>query len=506
MALPQPWSLSSLREHTLWALQAAMSDTDNAGAARCAERLHAVLPHQRLADNIVLVAYGGGKDSSYMLAFVRALQLIVFDRHGTTFKLRAVTNRHAGMPRAVMENIDRAYRALAIAGDPDCEALLVDGSEVKPFRRDEPLAPQVVARNRLDLLMTGHRTFGEARPTFCNACNLSMVNSFGLAASHGSDVNVIITGDSRGEQRAYYLWVNRLALRFGRREKRAGEAGFRGFLKTTNDIAHAYFTDIYGPDADDEVTERRVAHDVPSALRFFSIFDDTHYASSNHWQLLTGYLGFQFDELAFSFTESDCANPTLMAHLRGLKCERLYGRSYGEGLEEYVRFAAWLMQQKEFPARLIETMRERYAGADAAERMRAMANGFAKDAFGLSEEQLVCMVYSPLAGHGERLHEYLEREHPSLAPQVHDAHALLGSQTTPAGLAERRLAAGLERVSGLKLERLRTLYRSPTISLAPDDGKANLVGAILAGDPHKQIIQTRRAPGGPVVREQLSGR
>jgi hypothetical protein len=29
---------------------------------------------------------------------------------------------------------------------------------------------------------------------------------------------------------------------------------------------------------------------------------------------------------AFSFTESDCANPTLMAHLRGLKCERLYGR------------------------------------------------------------------------------------------------------------------------------------------------------------------------------------
>jgi hypothetical protein len=31
------------------------------------------------------VAYGGGKDSSYTLAFVRAMQLILFRLHGTTF-------------------------------------------------------------------------------------------------------------------------------------------------------------------------------------------------------------------------------------------------------------------------------------------------------------------------------------------------------------------------------------------------------------------------------------
>jgi len=53
-----------------------------------------------------MVAYGGGKDSSYTLAFVRAMQLILFRVHGSTFQLRVATNRHAGMPRAVLENVD----------------------------------------------------------------------------------------------------------------------------------------------------------------------------------------------------------------------------------------------------------------------------------------------------------------------------------------------------------------------------------------------------------------
>lgn len=499
-------SLRRLRERRLNTLRAAMSADDLAGAQRCADHLHAGLERSRLADNTVLVAYGGGKDSSYTLAFVRAMQLLLFVAHGTTFTLRAVTNRHAGMPQAVLDNIDRAYRALGFDEDPDCESLLVDGDEVKPFRREEPLPERVLARNRLDLLMTGHRTLAEARPTFCNACNLSMVNAFGLAASHGREVDVVITGDSPEEQRLYYLWVNRLARSFRRRVGQPAEVGFRGFLKTTDDIAHAYFTDIYGPGADDEVGQRRVAHEVPSGLRFFSIFDYTRYSSSSHWRLLTECLGFEFDELAFSFTESDCGNPTLMAHLRGLKCERLYGRSYRDGLREYVDFACSLMRRKEFPDRLIDSMRDRYAGADAEVHMRARANRFAMDAYGLTEEQLICMVYSPLSSKGERIELYLEREQPELAPRVRDIHALLDGETEPDEGDAGRLAAALAAVSGLELARLRLLYHSVTLSPSANDGRADLMSAILSGDPHKQVIETRHSPGGKVVRELLSGR
>jgi len=498
--------LDALRDGDFRALRDTLSSANMEGAARCAVRLHATLPEPRHLDrNVVMVAYGGGKDSSYTVAFVRLVQLILYRIHGATFTLRPVTNRHAGMPRAVMENVDRAYHALGIHEDPQCEPLLVDGDRVLPFRLDEPLHPDVVARNRLDLLMTGHLTHAEARPTFCNACNLSMVNAFGVAASHGQGVDVIITGDSPREQRAYYLWVNRLARRFGDRDKRPADASFGGFLRTTDDIARAYFTDIYGDDADDLVAERRVAHDVPDRLRFFSIYDDTAYSASEHWRLLADHLGFQFDEIAFSFTESDCGNPTLMAHLRGLRQERLYGRGYDEGLQEYVRFATSLMARKEFPPALIETMRARYAGAGAAERMRAIANAFAREAYGLDEEQLVCMVYSPLPAEGSDLERYLSREQPQLAERIHDVHALLAAAGEPAGDAAE-LAGDLERVSGLPLARLRTLYQSPRRTLRATGRPADLMSAVLAGDPHKDVIETRHAPDGPVVRELLSGR
>ncbi len=514
-ATPSADGVRQRRERALAALRAAMSDADVAGAERCADRLRASLPHQRrLADNTVLVAYGGGKDSSFTLAFVRAMQLILYARHGDTFGLRTVTNRQAGMPQAVLDNIDRAYRALDIPGDPDCETLLVDGDEVRPFRRDAPTPAAVVERHRLDLLMTGHRTFAEARPTFCNSCNLSMVNGFGVAAAYGRPVDVIVTGDSPDEQRAYQLWINRLARRFGAGagrpgRRRPGETGFRGFLKATNDIAHAYYADLYGAQAHREIAERRVSHDVPHQLRFFSIFDDTRYSSRNHWRLLTEHLGFEFDEIAFSFTESDCGNPTLMAHLRGLKCERRYGRDYAEGLREYLTFAESLMRRKEFPDELIDRVRRRYAGADAVAHMRSLANRFAWDAYGLTEEQLVCMVYSPVTDKGERLELYLDREQPRLAGRVAEVHALLAGDDEPETGEARQLAAALRACSGLDLQRLRTLYRSPAVGtpgLSTLDGRKDLLSAVLAGDPHKQVIETRHAPDGPVVRELLSGR
>jgi len=495
--------LPAIRAQTLAGLRATLSTRDVAGAEMCAQRLHEALPaHDRLEDNVVLVAYGGGKDSSYTLAFVRMMQLLLHDRYGSTFRLRSATNRHAGMPQAVMDNIDRAYRALRFGDDPDCEGLLVDDDEVKPFRRDEPMVPRVIQRNRLDLLMTGHRTLAEARPTFCNSCNLSMVNSFGVAASYGGDVDIVITGDSPQEQRAYYLWVNRLARSSGRPAPRAGESsGFGSFLRSTDAIAGAYFGEIFGEGSAGDVATRGVVSDVPPALRFFSIFDDTRYSSMHHWTLLTDFLAFEFDELAFSFTESDCGNPTLMAHLRGLKCERVYGRDYGDGLGEYVTFATRLMSRKEFPDWLIAMMRERYAGPDAAERMREVANRFAAEAYDLTEEQLICMVHSPFAGKGERLEDYLARERPHLLPQLAEIHDLLGGTGPGDGPAAELTAA-----SGLDLDRLRSLYASPTVALALGEGRGTLLGAILDGDPHKETISTRHSPDGPVVTELLSGR
>lgn len=499
---------TELRRRVLTGLRSVLSEQDLAGAARCAARLHAALPDRsQPGASVVLVAYGGGKDSSYTLAFVRTMQLLLWEEHGETFRIRVATNRHAGMPRAVLENMDRAYRTLDLPDDPACEMFLVDGYRVRPFDVDEPQSPEVIARNRLDILMTGHRTAADGRPTFCNACNLSMANSFGLAAGFDGGVDLIITGDSQREQRDYYLWVTRLVRKFGLQPPRSDQPGFKTFLGSLNRISQAYFADIHGDANAPVLSEHIVTDDVPAGLRFFSIYDDTAYASSSHWKLLTEFLGFSFDDVAFSFTESDCGNPALMAHLRALKCERRYGRTYAEGLEEYVEFAISLMHRKEFPPALVEIMRKRYAGEGSVGRMRAAMDSYAMEAYGFTEEHLVAMVHTPFTEKGSGLEQYIGAEQPDLAGRLPALHQLLsGGIDGPFQHDEQALVDRLEGMTGLTLAQLRTLYGSSLRlpSLTPVDGQ--LIDAILEGDPHKKVVQSRRGLDGGTVPEMMSGR
>jgi hypothetical protein len=491
------------REQAFSGLQAAMPADILAEALRCSVSLEAELPNRpELERNLVLVAFGGGKDSAYTLAFVRAMQLILYRVHRRTFRMRVATNRHAGMPRAVMENIDRLYRALRLTDDPDCELLLVDGDEISEFDVDSPQRVQVVRRNRLDILMTGHRTFADGRPTFCNSCNLSVFNAFGLAAAYGEGADVLITGDSPQEQRQYTFWVGRLArqLRTEPTDRpRDGQSGFGRVLGRLDGIAQSYFADIHGPEATGTIADRRVSTEVPDRLRFFSIYGETAYAAGDHFDFLTGFLGFQFDDLAFSFTESDCANPALMAHLRGLKAEHLFQRSYDEGMAEYVEFALGLMRKKDIPDGLVEMMRARYDSPDALKRMRLAAEEYALETFGLTEEHLVCMTYSPFAGQGAGLERFLDREHPGLAARLGEIHSLLaGDAGDPALVAE------LERISGLEPSQLRVLYSRSVQT--PGGGGTPVIDLILAGDPHKAVIETRHTQDGPNTFEQISGR
>ncbi|RML58168.1 hypothetical protein APX70_03529, partial [Pseudomonas syringae pv. maculicola] len=91
--------------------------------------------------------------------------------------------------------------------------------------------------------------------------------------------------------------------------------------------------------------------DKATAPAFISIADLISCTADEHWNLLTEFLDFRFDDLAFSFSESDCANPVLMAHMRGLTAEYLQGRSYADGIAEYLELATSLMRRKQMPPR-----------------------------------------------------------------------------------------------------------------------------------------------------------
>ena len=495
-----------LRNHVFTTFTHFLSNRIIDDANRCTERLLTLLPHETLQENRVFVAYGGGKDSSYMVAFVRLIQLLLFNKCDTTFQLIIATNRHLGMPFSVMENIDRAYRAIAAYDDPDVEILLIDGEEIVPFDLYHQRRNEVIERNRLDILMTGHRCEGNARPTFCNACNLSMVNSFGVAALYNNGIDVVITGDSHKEQRAYIAWVNHVAAKFGL-PRQANHHSFHTFLQTMSGIAHYYFQDIYGENTEHSLQQHRIT--LAELLRdpvFFSIYQDTDYKAEEHWELLTDFLGFQFDELAFSFTESDCANPALMAHLRGLKTEHLYKRTYQEGVAEYANFAIGLMQKKDFPPHLIELMKTRYSTSIAIQTMRDKLSQHAQATLDLSQEQLVCMLYSPFVERGKNLAVYLMKEQPDLYEQIEAIHHLLSfPDSEHETAATQALAQHLIAISHLDLKYLRTLYTMQFSSYGKN-GDENPIAIILRGDPHKETIQTMHSSDGPLVAEVISGR
>ncbi|MHC8314644.1 hypothetical protein [Pseudomonas sp. LB3P31] len=467
-------------------------------AKKCAKRLIKSLPDQECIEtNRVLLAYGGGKDSSYMVAWVRYIQGIILQEKGRTFQLRITTNRHAGMNDRVMENIDNVYHALGIYDDDLVECLITDGLIIRPFHRNLPMPDSVRCQNRTDVLMNGHRFQADARSTFCNACNLSMVNSFGMSAHYEGGVDVIITGDSSKEQTGYFAWARHLARLFDAPDVDKNK-GFAGFLETLDGVAKGYFEKIYG--VGNVSPAQRITHQLDRDPIFFNIYQDTSYESGEHWALLTDFMGFQFDELMFSFSESDCGNPTLMAHIRGLRAETRLNRSYSEGIKEYVNFALGLMVKKGFPPHLVEEMATRYEGEIAINEQRLRAEKFAIDAFCITNEQLICMIYSPFTQRGSNLADYIVQQQKDFS--ANSVHVLLQSDMR----VDTPLSKRLEEASGLSLQELRQCYNNQLVTSLLSAKSDDPLSRILRYDPHKSVIQVRNSYSHETTSEIISGR
>ncbi|MEE1866003.1 MULTISPECIES: hypothetical protein [Pseudomonas] len=493
-------SPSTLDVPMLETLNGYLSPVDRAAVVTLGERLIAAagsvaaLPAYKL-----MVAYGGGKDSSYTVSLIRAVQLHLNVLHGQTFHLRIANMRHAGVPDAVMANIDRVYQALGLYNDARVEMLVVDHQQIRPFARHLPFPDAVRDINRFDVLMNGHRTAGDGRPTFCNSCNLAVADFYGRAAWWQGGVNAVVTGDSRKEQKHYFTWIMRLAERLGLDVAACRREGFRGLLQALDGVAQHYFDELFGEGFDQQRAERRVASGSASAdPAFISIYDLVSYRVDDHWELITEFLDFRFEELAFSFTESDCANPMLMAHLRGLKAQYVHGREYHQGIDEYLDLAQALMRKKEMPERLLQLALAPYATPQGKDARRALANRFASDAFGLNESQLVCMQFAPFVDRGRTLSQFLTLCHPHRLGDLQALHEVLA-----ASRQQNDLAVWLSEVSGLPLSALHSLYNHGLIDF---DSDCSLIARVRAGDPHKGRIARIDPVTGVEVVELVSGR
>lgn len=448
----------------------------------------------------VLVAFGGGKDSAYTVAMLRAAQLSIAGRSPTTFKLRVANMRHAGMTSAVMDNIHRCYSALFLHDDPRVELLVVDHQYVQAFEPDLPFSSAGREQNRSDMLLSGHLTAGDARTTFCNACYLSMAECLGRAAHWGDGVSAVVSGESLKEQKQYATWITRLARRNGQSVERWHALDFNQAISTLDSVGRAYYRELYGEESMpmDFMLKPSAFPNTSRGPAFLAVTDLIGFRTEEHWALLTDFLGFRFDDLAFSFSESDCANPLLMAHMRGLRAQFVQGRDYAEGIAEYLVLGAEMMRRKRMPKRLIQQALAAYDGPDKIEARRTLAAGYAQEAFGLNEAQLVCLLFAPFADEGAQLEAFLRACHPGMLVAQADLHKALSGQPAP-----DQVVQWLVDVSGLSLQGLQNLYARARVDFADD---SSIIARVRASDPDKAWVTTVDQVTGEPLAERVSGR
>ncbi len=93
------------------------------------------------------------------------------------------------MTPAVMSNINRTYSALFLYDDPRVEMLVIDNQYTQAFEPDLPFSSAGREQNRMDVLLGGHLSAGDARTTFCNTCYLGLAEFLGRALSWESSTS-----------------------------------------------------------------------------------------------------------------------------------------------------------------------------------------------------------------------------------------------------------------------------------------------------------------------------
>lgn len=398
----------------------------------------------------LLLAYGGGKESTQTLALLRAAQLSLAAGAGTTFKLRVATACHPDLTKTALSNIQRCFEVLVLQDDPRVELLMVDGQSVVPFNARRPVSAATTHLQRQALVLRSHLAGWQVVSSFRTHCYLGLAQLYRQAIVWDGGVDAVIVGDSRQEQRDFIRW----GMRRARKERLvAGKRGRwrdAGLLDVYEQLGRLYHQRLHARNRHHGPKLGRAAR-----TRFISLHDLNMGDAADYWQLLMGTLGLRLPQPLLSFSESGCANPSLLAHLHGLSSEYVSGGTYDQGLGQYLQLAGELMRRKGMPRRLlVEALAARDTPKGRA-AMRQAASEHALHAFGLSEPQLACLLFAPIVGQGAGLQLFLRHCYPSMLLALPFLHrALQGREVPP------QITQWLEDITGLPAPTLQRVYRT----------------------------------------------
>lgn len=450
----------------------------------------------RIASYKVMIAHDGGRDSSYNLALLRAAQFSIAGRSPSTFSLRVATLGHPGLTASVMANIHRSYTALFMYEDPRVELLLIDDQEVRPFHHLLPMSESSRELRRSNILISGHLSAGDGRATFCNTCYLSHADFYQRTSRWGKSVDAIVSNDSPEAQRPYLAWtLHSVPAQVLRPETRLFDS--HDFIarcpSSEGEASQSLATQHPSPDAA-RVPSRWDGACRPALINLFDLIEGGRQVQS---PLLQELLGFRLDEPAFHFSETDCASPLLMGHLQGLQAQYLRGLTYQYGIVEYQQLAKMDACHKQMPADPAALALSTDETEEKVQARRALAQVYVQEAFGLAQEQLVCLLFAPFLDRGKNLEAFVRGAHPGMLIALADLHQALNAQVAPPQVTQ-----WLTEVSGLPLSFLQELYLRQAVDLTEATA---LIARVRAGDPDSYRSTVRQLDSSEAVKEVSSG-
>lgn len=364
------------------------------------------------------------------------------------------------MSQTALANVHRSYGSLFVYDDPRVEVLMLEGRSVLPFNHLSPLCDEGRELNRRNLLLSCHLAPGVKRSTFRNDCYLSMGAFYGRIARWGDGVDVLVSSDSPHEQRRYLMGFISAARTIGLPSEGTPALDFEDLFSVLAPYGQDFFSEFCGnqdqEDASDNFQARR-------QVSYLGLHDLVRGEMEDRWPLLSEFLGFQFDQLTSQVSETEYVSPLLSAHTQGLRAQFVDGRSYEEGVCQYLQSAALMMRKKNLPEKLIEQMLSAYGNPQRIEERRALASSHAQQTLGLNEVQLVCLLFSPFVNAGAGLERFLRCRHPGMLVAVPDLHKALQTQSAP-----EQVLQWMVDVSGLSIGLLSKLYNMCPVAAAAE--------------------------------------
>ncbi|MGL6244367.1 hypothetical protein [Pseudomonas sp.] len=421
---------------------------------------------ERIGDYKVLAIQSGTRDSCYTLALLRAAQLSIAGRAPATFQLRVATLRSNWASSTALENIHHSCSALFLYDDPRVEVLMVDNREVLPFSHLAPVSEAGRESNRLNLLMVGHRRTWTGPLDLWDDGYLAAGEFYGQISRWDRGVDALVSSDTPRQQKQFMDGFNRAAQKAGLQASNYPESGYEELFARLDEIGSDCYREFYPEHGQ---AEWRPAECFEACRRttFIDIHDMLVSNLEDRWPLLTDFLGFQPDEVAAQPSDNEFVGLSISAHVRGLEACFVHDRPYEAGVAEYVQRALVMMRRKQLPERFCEQAMEAFGSPSHMSDRRVLATAETQTTLGLSEAQLVCLLFAPFVDNGASLERFLRQCHPGMLVALPDLHRAMQGSPAP-----EQVQHWMVDVSGLPVSLIGTLYRMEPVARGEEPGAA----------------------------------